>query len=167
MTVNCIAVKTSPFTSLLLLLLNLTLIISQTFFKLSVGPFLLMVTATRGGGFFRNLNVLLFFYMPLSSLNSLKVEMEKMTNEKGEMHRHYIMVFICYIYFLNTHNCKCIALQIWPCLYKAFLVLPQWVTPTAREMLGYWLSLLSSVVVSHKRVITRLLYIFMNILTSS
>ena len=78
-----------------------------------------------GEGFFRNLNALLFFYMPLSSLNSLKVEMEKMTNEKGEMHRHYIMVFICYIYFLNTHNCKCIALQIWPCLYKAFLVLPQ------------------------------------------
>ena len=24
--------------------------------------------------------------------NSLKVEMEKITNEKGEMHRHYIMV---------------------------------------------------------------------------
>ena len=29
-----------------------------------------------------------------NSFNSLKVEMEKITNEKGEMHRHYIMVGI-------------------------------------------------------------------------
>lgn len=33
--------------------------------------------------------ILVFFCV---LFNSLKVEMEKITNEKGEMHRHYIMV---------------------------------------------------------------------------
>ena len=57
------------------------------------------------------LKVLALFLCVFCALfNSLKVEMEKMTNEKGEMHRHYIMVNfysafyyqIYYIYNLIT-----------------------------------------------------------------
>lgn len=91
--------------------------------------------------------------------NSLKLECDKITNEKGEMHRHYIMVSVfllsCVLYLCPEGYILC-------CYSKALLQLEKC------QAKGFsLLSLLGTEVVSHKRAITCLLYIFMNILTSS